>query len=134
MSAEQVNAGQQALIWVLGLGSLLGTVALSILAFFAKSWAENMRLSIDELTKTVAKNRTEFEAKLELTITRVHDRIDAYAENLRENEKACFDERLRLHEAFAKKETLAAHAENLRHTADRVGRLERDVETIKGAK
>lgn len=134
MSAEQINAGQQALIWVLGLGSLLGTVALSLLAFFAKSWAEGMRCAIDELTKTVAKNRSEFESKLELTISRIHDRIDTYAENLRENEKQCYDERLHMHEVFAKKETVAAQAETLRHTADRVVRLERDVESIKGAK
>lgn len=130
---EASSAGSVALTWVVGLASLLGSCAVALLIYFARSWADRIEKSIGSLVETVTKNRAEFENKLDLTISRIHDRLDAYSEDVREHERVCYQERINMHTTFAPKSSVDVLGSAIKSTEERVTKLERDVEHVKGA-
>lgn len=129
---EASSAGSVALTWVVGLASLVGTTTVGLLIYFAKSWADRVESSLESLVDTVTKHRADLECKLDLTITRIHDRLDACSEDVREHEKVCYQERLNMHTHFASKHTVDAIGSALKSTEERVTKLERDVDHVKG--
>lgn len=133
--AQAVQASQQALAWILGLASILGTLALAIFAWLLNNWATGLKTSIDTLNTTVATNKADLEKRVEETKAtftaalnasseRIHERIDTFSEELRDSERNCADARVacskEIGQQFARKEALEA-------AIGRIHRIESDV-------